>query len=99
GAGGMEGWGRLGAREQAKGAVEFAAGRLGVEMRSDGDRGELGVFAGPEREHIADLVHADLTAERFALRFEPIAHLAIEVAQREATYAAFRGCADLRRGH
>jgi hypothetical protein len=79
--------------------VEFAASRLGIKMRAHGDRRKLGILAGALSEHIADLVDCDRAAERLTLRFEPIAHLAVEVGQREAADAALRRRADLRRLH
>src|SRR6185437_17000648 len=43
----------------------------------------------------ADLVDRDGAAERLALRLEPVAHLAVEIGQREAADAALWGGADL----
>jgi hypothetical protein len=51
------------------------------------------------REHIADFVDRDRAAERLALRLEPVAHLAVEVCERQAADAALRRRADLRRVH
>ena len=85
--------------EHAKRPVEFAAGRLGVEMRADRDRQQFRVFAGAGGEHVADLIDRDRAAERLALRFEPIAHLAVEIGQSEAADAALRRCADPRGLH
>jgi len=48
------------------------------------------------REHIADFVDRDRAAERLALRLEPVAHLAVEIGQRQPADAAFRSRADPR---
>src|SRR6202034_3450432 len=85
--------------EHAKGAVEFPASRLGIEMRTHCDRRQITVLARPPREHVADVVDRDGAAERLALRLEPIAYLAVEVGQRQPADAAFRRAADLRRLH
>ena len=102
-AGAMQGAQRFERGKDAERAVELAAGRLGVEVRAHGDRGQGGVFgavlARPAREHVADLVDRDRAAERLALRLEPVAHLAVEIGQREAADAALWGGADLRGLH
>ena len=85
--------------EDAEHAVELAAGRLGVEMRAHGDRGKVLVFAGPAREHGADFVDRNRAAERFALRLEPVAHLAVEIGQGQTANTALRRRADLRGVH
>jgi hypothetical protein len=81
--------------EDAERAVEFAAGRLGVEMRAHGDRRKILVLARAAREHGADFVDRDSAAERLALRLEPVAHLAVEIGQRQAANTTFRRRADL----
>jgi hypothetical protein len=85
--------------EHAERAVELAAGRLGVEVRAHGDRRKILVLAWPAREHVADLVDRDRAAEGLTLRLKPVAHLPVEVGQREPTDTALRGGADLRRLH
>ena len=85
--------------EDAEHAVELAAGRLGIEMRAHGDRRKILVLARPAREHGADFVDRDGAAERLALRLEPVAHLPVEIGQRQAANAALRRRADLRRVH
>ncbi len=85
--------------KDAQRAVEFAAGRLGVEMRAHGDRRQVRIFARPAHEHVADLIDGDGAAQRLALRLEPIAHLAVEIGQGEPADTAFRRAADLRRLH
>ena len=70
-----------------------------VSMRAHGDRGKIWVLARPAREHGADFVDRDGAAERLALRLEPVAHLAVEVGQGQATNPALRRRADLRRFH
>jgi hypothetical protein len=85
--------------EHTKRPVEFAAGWLSVEMRADRDRQQFRVYTGAGGEHVANLVDRDRAAERLALRFEPIAHLAVEIRQREAADAALRCRADPRRFH
>ena len=52
-----------------------------------------------EREHVADLVDRHGAAQRLALAAEPVADLPVEIGQREAADAAFRGAADLRGLH
>ena len=85
--------------EDPKRAVEFAAGRLGVEMRADRDRGQVGIFARSPREHVAHLIDGHGAAKRGTLRLKPIADLPIEIGQRETANAAFCGGADLRGLH
>ena len=51
-------------RQRAEHAVELAAGRLGVEMRAEADRGFADVAARAQREHVAERIDADLAAGR-----------------------------------
>ena len=81
--------------EHAERAVEFAAGRLGVEMAPHGNRRNIGALTGTPREHRAHVVDGDHAAERLRLRLEPVAPLAVELGQRQPTDAAFRRRADL----
>jgi hypothetical protein len=62
------------------GAIEPAAGRLGVEMAAGQDRRQARVASGPAREDVADLVDPDRTAGRLAPADEEAAGLAVEVA-------------------
>ena len=80
--------------EDAEHAVEFAAGRLRVEMRAHGDRRKVVVLARPPREHVADFVDRNRAAERLASGLEPVAHLPVEIGQREAANAALGRGAD-----
>src|SRR5580704_11619425 len=64
-------------------------------MRSAEDLG----FARPAREHGADFVDRYGAAERLALRLEPVAHLPVEIGERQAANAALRRRANLRRVH
>jgi hypothetical protein len=68
-------------------------------MASNAPRTKILVLARPAREHGADFVDRDSAAERLALRLEPVAHLAVEIGQRQAANAAFRRRADLRGVH
>ena len=52
--------------QHAKRAVEFAAGRLRVEMAAHGDRRHVVALAGTAREHRAHVVDGDRAAERLA---------------------------------
>ena len=69
--------------QHAQHAVEFAAGRLGVEMRAHRDRQRLRVLALAPSEHRPDIVDRDRAAQRFALRAEPVPHLPVLLAQRQ----------------
>ena len=62
--------------ENAKVAVELAARRLGVEMAAERNRGQVSPPAGAQGEHVADLIDADLAAQRLRRALEPGAHLA-----------------------
>ncbi len=57
------------------------------------------VLARPAREHGADFVDRDGAAERLALRLEPVAHLPVEVGERQPAKAALRSGADPRGLH
>src|SRR5206468_2615101 len=86
-------------RQHAIGAVELAAGRLGVEMAAGHHRRQARVAAGPEREDVADLIDPDSAVGRLAPGDEEPAGLAVEVARREPAYPAFGRRADLGQLH
>jgi hypothetical protein len=46
------------------------------------------------REHRAHVVDGDAAAELFGARLEPVAHLPVEIGQRQPADAALRGAAD-----
>ena len=79
----------------AVGAVELAAGRLGVEMAAGHDRRQARVAAGPAREDVADPVDRDGAAGLLAPADEEPPRLAVEIARREPAHPALRGRADL----
>src|SRR5260370_33975003 len=68
-------------------------------MRAHGDRRKLVILARPPREHAAHLVDGHGAAERLAPALEPVAHLTVEIAQRQSANAALRRRAELRRLH
>ena len=84
---------RLQRGEHAEHAVELAAGRLGVEMAADRDRRHVR-RALAAREHRAHVVDGDAAAERLGARLEPVAHLPVEIGQRQPADAALGGAAD-----
>jgi hypothetical protein len=81
--------------EHTEHAVELAAGRLGVEVRADRDRREIGAFARPPREHVAELVDRYAAADRLGLAPKPVADRLVLVAQGQPLDAALRGAAVL----
>ena len=83
----------------AVGAVEFAAGRLRVEMAAGHYRREGRVASLPPREDVADAVDPHGAARLLAPADEQPARLAVEVGRGEPAYAAFRCRADLRQLH
>ena len=88
-----EGAQRLERGEHAQHAVEFPPRRLGVEMAAERDRRHVGLPR-PPREHRAHVIDGDGAAELLRARLEPVAHLTVEIAQREPADAAFRRAAD-----
>ena len=52
-------------------------------------------WPGTARKHRAHVVDGDGAAERLRLRLEPVAHLAVEIGERQPADAAFRRGADL----
>src|SRR5690606_17896359 len=80
--------------EDPEHAVELAAGRLGIEMATHRDRRQRVVPAGPDREHVADLVDMHVAAEALAFGPEPVTDAAILLAQRQAPNAALGRAAD-----
>ncbi len=60
--------------QHAEHAVEFPAGRLGVEMAAERDRRHVRRALAP-REHRAHVVDGDAAAELLGARLEPVAHL------------------------
>ena len=80
--------------QHADHAVEFAAGRLGIEMAADRDRRQRRIAAGTPGEDVAHVVERDGAADRFALRHEPGAHLRVELGERQPAQPALRGGAD-----
>ena len=87
---------RLQRRERAEHAVELSAGRLGVEMAAERDRRHVR-RAVAAREHRAHVVDGDVAAELFRPRLEPVAHLTIQIGEREPADAALRACRRWRR--
>jgi hypothetical protein len=79
--------------EHAEHAVELAAGRLGIEVAPHRDRRDV-VLARTAREHRAHVVDRHGAAERLAARLEPVAHLTVEIGQRQTADAALRRAAD-----
>jgi hypothetical protein len=98
-AGLVQGSHRLERAEHAEHAVELAAGRLRVEVRAHRDRRQLVILARPTRKHVADFVDRHRAAERLAPLPEPLAHLAVEVGQRQTANAALGRGAKLRCFH
>ena len=64
-------------------------------MTAHGDGRHVVTLAGPAREHAAHVVDGDGAAERFTARLEPVAHLAVELGQRQPADTALRRGADL----
>ena len=83
----------------AQAAVELAAGRLRIEMAAERDGWHIGALACAARKHRAHVVDGDGAAERLRARLEPVAHLAVEIGQRQTANAALLRRADARRFH
>ena len=81
------------------GAVELAAGRLGVEMAAGQHRRQTGVAAGPAGKDVADPVDADGAAGFLAPADEAAPRFAVEIARGEPAHAALGGGADLGQRH
>jgi len=98
-AGAHQGAHRFECRQYAQRAIELAAGRLRVEMTAERDRRNVRPRTLAPREHVAHVVDRDGAAERFRLRAKPVAHLPVEIGQRQPADAAFGCRADPRRLH
>ncbi len=85
--------------QHAIGAVELAAGRLGVEMAAGQHRRQTGVAAGPAGKDVADPVDADGAAGFLAPADEAAPRFAVEIARGEPAHAALGGGADLGQRH
>ncbi|MCY1240198.1 hypothetical protein D9M72_530330 [compost metagenome] len=85
------------AGEHAQHTVELAAGRLGVEMRTDIDGQSVRVGAGACEEHVAHTIDAHGEAGRLAPGLEQPAPFGVRVGQCLAVIAASNARADL--GH
>ena len=83
----------------AIGAVELAAGRLGVEMRAGHHRRLRRIAAFAAGEDITQLVDFDGAACLLGPAHEEIAALAVEVGERDAADATLLGPADLAQFH
>jgi hypothetical protein len=94
-----EGAERFEGRQHAERAVELASGGLGVEVAAHGDRRHVRALSRAVRKHRAHAVHRDGAAQGFRALLEPVAHLTVELAQREPADAAVRGGANRRRLH
>ena len=86
-------------RHHAIGAVELAAGRLGVEMRAGHHRRLGRIAALAAGEDVAELVDLDGAARRLGPAHEEIAALAVEIGERDAADAALLRAADLGQLH
>ena len=81
--------------KDAEHAIELAAGRLRVKMAAHRDRRNIVALARPPREHRAHIIDRDSAAKPLAARAKPVAHLSVEIGQRETTDTALRRAADL----
>ena len=63
-------------------------------MAAHGDRRHVGALARPPREHRAHVVDGDGAAEFLRPRLEPVAHLTVEIGQRQPADAALGRAAD-----
>src|ERR1700683_2837164 len=68
-------------------------------MRAHANRRQVVALAGASREHVAAIIDDDGTADRFAGKLEPVAHLTILVRKREPADAALCGAAEPGRLH
>ena len=80
-------------------AVEFSAGRLGVDVAAGHDRRQGIVAAGAAHEAVADLVNGDGHAGIPGPASDAIPALLVQVGQRQAADAALGGGADLGEFH
>ena len=85
--------------EHAVDAVEFATGRLRVEVASGHDHGQRIVAAASPDEQVADGVHPDRAACLLRPARKELAALKVEVRQGLTIAAAMRRGADLRHRH
>ena len=89
----------LQAGENPVGAVELAAGRLGVQVAAGHHRRQGGVGAGAAGKDVAHLVHLDGAAGLLRPTHEQVASLTVHVAQGDAADTAARCRANARQGH
>ena len=85
--------------ENAEVAVEFAAGRLRVDVAAHHHRRQLGVASGAAHEDVADLVDGDRKSGVARPGDDEVAALAVEVGERETADAALGRRADARELH
>src|SRR5205823_12873272 len=83
----------------AIGAVELAAGRLGVEVAAGDDRRQVWVAPRAAGKDVADLVNGDAAAGFLAPADKEAARRGVEIAGGEAADATLLGRADLGQLH
>src|SRR5664280_2248119 len=92
----IEGADDLERRQRAEHAVEFATGRLGIEMRAEPDRRLRHVAALAQPEHRTERVDMHFETRGLARPAEPVAHLLVLGAQRQPPHPACRRGAEFR---
>ena len=83
-------------RQRAEHAVELAAGRLGIEVRAEPDRGLRHVAALAKREHRTERIDMHVEPCGLARPAEPVADLLVLRAERQPPYPAFLRGAEFR---
>lgn len=79
-------------REDAKLTVETAALRLGVEMRTDENREEIGVNTAPSSKNVAEFVDTDVETQRVEILDEPFANATVCISECESIQSVVFGC-------
>jgi hypothetical protein len=86
---GSEGFER---RKDAKLTVETAALRLGVKVRTDENRREVGVSTASSSKNVAEFVDTDVETQRVEILDEPFANATVCVRECESIQSVVFGC-------